>query len=71
MKIELTESQLQLVNAKQSIINQLRSELAHAVEKLDLYVTGVATAKGVDHDFRYEIKESAIHIQDKPAQVTE
>jgi hypothetical protein len=66
MRIELNNNQLQVVASKQSIISHLRAELNHAQEKMDLYVSGIATAKGVEDSFRYEIKDSAIVIEEKP-----
>jgi hypothetical protein len=70
MKIELTTNQLQVLESRQSVVAHLQTELNHAREKMDLYVSGIATAKGVEDNFRYEIKEGAILIEDKP-EVTE
>lgn len=63
MQIQLNETQLNLIKQRQQVINACQLELNHAQDKLNSFVTGVASAKGVMGQFSYRTEGDKLIIE--------
>ena len=63
MRIPLNDTQKTRIAQRQSQIRSQEMELNHSKDKLNDFIVGIATARGVIGDFTWTIKEDALEIE--------
>lgn len=66
MEIHLNDTQLGVIKQKQANINACQLELNHAQDKLNSFITGVVSAKGVMGQFNYKIEGDKLIVEFPP-----
>jgi hypothetical protein len=63
MEIHLNETQIGLIKQRQATINACQLEMNHAQDKLNSFITGVVSSKGVVGQFNYRVTEDKLVIE--------
>ena len=60
--VNLTPEQLQIISTLDGQLKSLQMEFNHAMEKKNSFVAGITTSKGINGQFKYEIKDGKLII---------
>jgi hypothetical protein len=63
MEITLNETQVALLKQRQAGVNVCQVELSHAQDKMNDFVTGIATSRGVMGQFSYRVQEDKLVLE--------